>query len=183
MKKLAVLVSGVGSILEALISKKLTIALVLADRECRAVEIAKVAGIRTEIIPRTFGKTFNRHLYTLNVVRLLKDRGIDLVVMAGYMTVFAPVMFEEYANRITNIHPSLLPEFKGERAVADALESGAKVTGTTIHLATEKLDDGPIIAQEAVLVLDGDTVETLWERIKIVERRLYPEVVQKLLEE
>lgn len=112
----------------------------------------------------------------------LKRYNIGLVAMAGFMTIFDPVIFEQYANRITNIHPALLPSFKGDHAVADALKFGVKVTGTTIHYATAELDNGPIIAQEAVPVLEGDTEKTLHERIKVVERRLYPEVVMKLLQ-
>ena len=114
---------------------------------------------------------------------ILKEQSIDLVAMAGYMTVFSPIIFQDYKNQITNIHPSLLPSFKGDKAVDDALAFGVKVTGTTIHFATEKLDDGLIIAQEPVLIEKNDTIESLWERIKIVERRLYPEVISKLLKD
>ncbi|MBI4156073.1 MAG: phosphoribosylglycinamide formyltransferase [Candidatus Zambryskibacteria bacterium] len=183
MKKLAVLVSGVGSLLEAMIRDNLPIDFVLADRSCRGIDIAQTAGIETEILPRTFGKTFDRYGYTLETIKVLKSRHIDLVIMAGYMTFFAPVMFKHFGKRITNIHPSLLPAFKGDHAVRDALEFGVKITGTTIHYATEELDNGPIIAQEAVPILDNDTVETLWERIKVVERRLYTETVRKLLKD
>ena len=182
MKKLAVLVSGTGSILEAMIKVKIPITLVLADRQCRGIEIAREANIPTEVFPRIFGKNFDREKYTLETVEILHRYSIDLVAMAGYMTVFSPVMFEHYRNKVLNIHPALLPAFKGGQAVRDALVFGAKVTGTTIHFATEVMDEGPIVAQEAVPILDGDTEETLHERIKIVERRLYPETVRKLLE-
>lgn len=182
MAKLAVAVSGAGSILEAMIAAKVPISLVFADRPCRGLEIAKAANIPTELLPRVFGKDFDRDAYTREVIKILNQHKIDLVAMAGYMTVFAPVMFESYANKIINIHPSLLPSFKGDHAVADALVFGAKVTGTTIHFATAALDDGQIIAQEAVPVMPGDTVETLHERIKQVERRVYPEAIKRLLE-
>ena len=183
MKKLAILVSGVGSILEAMIESRVPIKLVLADRKCRGEEVAKSAGIKTELLERTFGQSFDRVQYTLDVISVLKRHEINLVVMAGYMTVFAPVMFEDsnFKNRVTNIHPSLLPAFKGDKAVADALAFGVKVTGTTIHLATAELDNGPIMAQQAVPVLNGDTTESLWERIKQVERKIYPETVRKIL--
>ncbi len=185
MKKLAVLVSGTGSILEAMISAGLPINLVIADRECRGVNIAKEAEIETIVLPRTFGKSFDRKAYTKETVRILKLHNIGLVVMAGYMTVFDEVMFEpdNYHNKVTNIHPALLPAFKGDHAVSDALAFGVKVTGTTIHYATKTMDEGPIIAQEAVMILDGDTKESLHERIKVVERRLYPEAVWKILNE
>ena len=181
MKKLAVLVSGTGSILEAMIKADLPIALVVADRECKGVDIAKDAGIKTVILHRIFGKDFDRKKYTEDTVEILKENNIDLIAMAGYMTVFDAVMFTYYQNRVLNIHPALLPSFKGDHAVRDALAFGAKVTGTTIHFATEKLDDGPIVAQEAVPILYYDTEATLHERIKVVERRLYPETVRRLL--
>ncbi len=179
--RLAVFVSGTGSILEAMIDQKIPIELVMADRECRGLEIAKSQAIDTEILSRTFGKSFDRHQYTQDTISMLIVHNIDLVAMAGYMTVFDAVIFEQYGACIINIHPSLLPSFKGERAVALALEFGVKVTGTTIHYATRKLDEGPIIAQEAVPVLPSDTVETLHERIKVVERRLYPATIRDLL--
>jgi len=87
---------------------------------------------------------------------------------------------DAFGGRAVNTHPALLPSFKGWHAVRDALDFGVKVTGTTVHLVTEEVDAGPILAQEAVPVLDGDTEATLHERIKEVERRLYPEVVERL---
>jgi phosphoribosylglycinamide formyltransferase 1 len=102
--------------------------------------------------------------------------------MAGFGTVLAAPIFDIYAGRMLNTHPALLPAFKGWHAVRDALAAGVKVTGTTIHVATEEVDAGPILAQEAVPVLTGDTEETLHERIKTVERRLYPETIRLFLE-
>lgn len=183
MPKLAVPVSGTGSILDAMIKYNVPINLVIADRPCRGLTIAKEAGIQTEFLPRKFGKDFDRKEYTRKTVQVLESYGIGLIAMAGYMTVLDDVIFLRYRNRLINIHPSLLPSFKGETAVKDALAWGVKVTGTTIHFATEELDQGPIIAQEAVPVLKNDTVDTLWERIKVVERRLYPTVVRQLLNE
>jgi phosphoribosylglycinamide formyltransferase-1 len=90
-------------------------------------------------------------------------------------------VFDAYQGRILNTHPSLLPAFRGAHAVPDALAAGVKVTGCTVHVATVEVDDGPIVAQEAVPVRDGDTVESLHERIKEVERRLYPEVVARVV--
>jgi phosphoribosylglycinamide formyltransferase-1 len=97
------------------------------------------------------------------------------------MTVLASPMFDSFSGRVLNTHPSLLPAFPGAHAVRDALAYGAKVTGCTVHVATVDVDGGPILAQEAVPVLDGDTEATLHERIKSVERRLYPGVVKELL--
>jgi len=101
--------------------------------------------------------------------------------MAGFMTVLTGSMFEVYGGRVLNTHPSLLPAFPGAHAVRDALAFGVKVTGCTVHLATERMDDGPILAQEAVPVLAGDTEASLHERIKVVERNLYPTVVKEFL--
>ncbi len=101
--------------------------------------------------------------------------------MAGFGTVFGQAMLDAYPDRILNTHPALLPSFKGWRAVEDALAYGVKVTGCTVHVTTLEVDAGPILAQEAVPVHDDDTVETLHERIKAVERRLYPETIRSVL--
>jgi len=182
-KKLAVLVSGTGSLLEAMVKDNLPISLVLADRHCRGLdEIAANAGIESVLVERkTFGKSFDRHAYTVSVMEELKRHDIELVAMAGFMTFFSPVIFETYGGRILNTHPSLLPSFKGHSAIKDALEFGAKVTGCTIHVATEKMDEGEILAQSAVTVLPDDTEETLHERVKQIERVLYPETIRALL--
>ena len=183
MKNLAVLVSGTGSLLEAMIADKLEIKLVLADRPCRGLKIAEAAGIPTELVGRSFRKDFDRKGYTEDIALLLVNYDIDFVAMAGFMTVFDEAIFTgdggRYNGKILNSHPSLLPSFKGEKAVEDALKFGAKVTGTTIHVATEIMDEGLILAQEAVRIRPGDTVDTLWERIKIVERKLYPMVIRE----
>jgi phosphoribosylglycinamide formyltransferase-1 len=102
--------------------------------------------------------------------------------MAGFGTV-VPDLPAAFPGRVLNTHPALLPAFKGWHAVRDALALGVKVTGTTVHIATEAVDDGPILAQEAVPVLPGDTEDTLHERIKQVERRLYPATIRQFIEE
>ena len=101
--------------------------------------------------------------------------------MAGFGTVLSPEMFAAFPGRVLNTHPALLPAFKGWHAVRDALAAGVPVTGTTVHLATETVDDGPILAQEEVPVLAGDTEEALHERIKMVERRLYPDTIRRFM--
>ncbi len=184
MKRLAVFVSGSGTLLAAMIKDGLPIALVLADRECRGIEIAKESGIPTEIITREkygFGSQnypFCRDEYTREITEVLLRNDIEIVAMAGFMTVLHKEIFGFYKDKILNSHPSLLPSFKGEHAVRDALEFGVKMTGTTIHVATEELDNGPILAQASVPVLEGDTVEMLWERIKVVERVLYAKTIR-----
>ena len=183
MKRLAVAVSGKSTLLEAMIADRLKISLVLADRQCRGLQLAENAGISSKLIRRTsFGADFNREAYTREVGVALDDYEIDFMAMAGFMTVLHPIIFTQKKGRILNSHPSLLPAFKGEVAVAEALKFGVKVTGTTIHIATEELDEGPILAQEPVRVLPGDTVDTLWERIKVVERKLYPVTIREFAE-
>jgi phosphoribosylglycinamide formyltransferase-1 len=141
-----------------------------------------VAGIDLEIVEReSFGADFDRVAYTNRVIDALKRHQIDVVAMAGFGTVLSREIFDVYPGRILNTHPALLPAFKGWHAVRDALEAGVKVTGTTVHVATEEVDAGPILAQQAVGVEPGDTEETLHERIKQVERRLYPETIRLFL--
>lgn len=183
-KRVAIFVSGTGSLLEAMIPQKdeLGIVLVLADRPCRGLEIARAAGIETELAERTdFNpKRFDaeRDAYTLRILQILIGCQIDLVAMAGFMTILHRVIFERgFKGRILNTHPALLPMFKGNHVVLDAILAGVKVTGCTVHVATEVRDEGPILAQKAVDVLPNDTVETLWERIKVVERVLYPKTI------
>ncbi len=101
--------------------------------------------------------------------------------MAGFMTILEKPIFDAYAGRVLNTHPSLLPAFRGAHAVDDALAAGVKVTGCTVHVATLEVDSGPILAQEAVPVLDDDTAETLHQRIKEVEHRLYAETIRRFI--
>ena len=176
------LASGTGTILQSLVDAQLPIGVLVVDRPCRAVEVAETAGIPVELVQReSFGPEFDRLAYTERVVDALKRHEIDVAAMAGFMTILEHPIHDVYGGRITNTHPSLLPAFKGAHAVEDALATGVKVTGCTVHVATMELDDGPILAQEAVAVLPDDTVETLHERIKEVERRLYPQVLHELL--
>jgi phosphoribosylglycinamide formyltransferase-1 len=173
-----VLASGSGTILEAILESGLPVDLVVTDRRCRALDIA---GERGALLERTdFSKSFDRDGYADRLVDLLHAHDIDLVVMAGFGTV-VPKAVPAFRGIMLNSHPALLPAFKGWHPVRDALAFGVKVTGTTIHVVTEALDDGPILAQEAVAVLDGDTEETLHERIKQVERRLYPDTIKRVI--
>ncbi len=179
---LAVLASGADTLLEAIMAAGLRPTLVLSDRPCRALEIAAAAGFDTGCVRRgSFGPDFDRDAYTDAVVASLKDHDVDVVAMAGFMTILGPAAFSTFPERILNTHPSLLPSFPGAHAVRDALAYGVKVTGCTVHLATEQVDHGPILAQEAVPVLHDDDEATLHERIKAVERRLYPSIIEDLL--
>lgn len=180
--RVAVLASGSGTLLEAILAEDIPVDVVMVDRPCRATEVASAAGVEAVVAERgSFGADFDRDGYSADVAATLVDRGIDLVVMAGWGTVFAAPMFDAFPHRILNTHPALLPSFKGWHAVEAAMDFGVKVTGCTIHVATVEIDAGPILAQEAVAILDDDTVDTLHERIKAVERRLYPATIRAVL--
>lgn len=179
---MGVLASGSGTILDAILGAGLPVAVVGADRACRALQIAEAAGVPAVLVERpSFGPGFDRLGYTERLVEALAPHHLDLVAMAGFMTVLAEPLFTTYPGAVTNTHPSLLPSFPGAHAVRDALAFGVKVTGCTVHLATVAVDHGPILAQEAVAVLPGDTEATLHERIKDVERRLYPQTLKELM--
>jgi phosphoribosylglycinamide formyltransferase 1 len=182
--RIGVLASGGGSILRALLEEGIPVSAVVVDRRCGAEKVAADAGVVVEIVERpTYGAGFDRDGYTTLVVAALRRHGISLVAMAGFGTVLGAEIFASFPGRLLNTHPALLPSFKGWHAVRDALQAGVKVTGCTVHVATLEVDAGPILAQEAVPVLPGDTEELLHERIKAVERRLYPATVRKVIGE
>jgi phosphoribosylglycinamide formyltransferase-1 len=181
--RVAVLASGSGTILDAALSAGVPVEVVVVDRPCGATAVADGHGVTWELVERTsFGAGFDRGAYTDRVLKVLKAHDVELVVMAGFGTILAPVLFDHLAGRVLNTHPALLPAFKGWHAVEAALAAGVKVTGCTVHVATAEVDDGPILAQEAVPVLPGDTAESLHERIKVVERRLYVDTIRSILE-
>ena len=135
------------------------------------------------MVERTdFSSDFDRDGFTDVVLGRLAAHRIDLVAMAGWGTILGAAAFTAYPGRIVNTHPSLLPAFPGWNAVREALSFGVKVTGCTVHVATEQVDTGPILAQEAVPVLPDDDEATLHERIKTVERRLYVETLRSIIE-
>ncbi len=182
--RLAVLVSGTGSILDSMLDRGIEVTLVLADRPCAA--LARVEGrvAAVELLERgEWGRGFDREAYTARLVESLDAHGIDLVAMAGFGTVLGPALFERFPGRVLNTHPALLPSFPGWHSVRQALEAGVKVTGCTVHIATAEVDSGPILAQAAVEVRTGDTEESLHERIKEVERELYPSTLAAFIEE
>lgn len=159
------------------------VSLVLVDRACGATEVAERHGVTAVVVSRpSYGADFDREAFTEAVIDVLVEARIELVVMAGFGTILAKSMFDAFGGRILNTHPALLPAFPGWHAVADALDYGVKVTGCTVHVTTEEVDAGPILAQEAVPVRADDTVESLHERIKTVERRLYVDTVRDVIE-
>lgn len=180
----AVLASGSGTLLDAILTDGIAVDLVVVDRVCVASDVAARHGVTAVVQERTdFTSGFDRVAFSAETVDILRAHDIDLVVMAGWGTIFGTPMFDAFPRRILNTHPALLPAFKGWHAVPQALDYGVKVTGCTVHIATVEVDEGPILAQAAVDVLDDDTVESLHERIKAVERRLYPATIQAVLDD
>ncbi len=183
---IGVLASGTGSLLEAIIAAHLPVRMVLADRPCRAMSVADRASLPAVLVDRSefggFSPSFDRDAYTEAVTDELAAYRIDVVVMAGFGTVLGRAIHDAFPKRILNTHPALLPAFPGWHAVADALAAGVAETGTTVHLATLEMDEGPILARERVPVLPGDTEETLHERIKEVERTLYPATIREFID-
>ncbi|MEV0688166.1 phosphoribosylglycinamide formyltransferase [Nocardia sp. NPDC050378] len=175
--RVAVLASGVGAGLAAIRAAGVPVAVVLVDRPCPATDIAAGYGIPVELVRRQP----NREQFTRSIVTTLVRHDIDLVVIAGFMSILGRSAFVAFPDRVLNFHPSLLPAFRGANAVADALRAGATVTGATVHIATERVDDGPILAQEPVPILPGDSVESLTRRIQAVEHRLYPETIHDFI--
>jgi phosphoribosylglycinamide formyltransferase-1 len=180
--RIAVLASGSGTLLDAILDDGIPVEVVVVDRPSRALDVAAAHGVEAVLVERSsFGPDFDRDAYTKEVVGVLEEAEIDLVVMAGFGTVFGAPIHDRYRHRILNTHPALLPAFKGWHAVREALAAGVKVTGCTIHVATLEVDAGPILAQEAVPVLESDDEHSLHERIKAVERRLYPATIKAVL--
>lgn len=166
-----------------MLAAELPVQLVASDRACRGLTIAAEAGIESVLVERpVWDSSFDRDAYSDRIVDLLHEHEIELVAMAGFGTVLGGSVFEAFPNRIINTHPALLPSFPGWHGVRDALAFGVKVTGCTIHIATAQVDHGPILAQEAVRVLDDDDETTLHERIKVAERRLYIDTLRSLVD-
>ena len=185
--RLAVLVSGSGTILRAIFDAGLPVCVVLSDRPCAALALAEEHGVAAELVERKlyggFGSEFDRERFTKTVAATLVAHQVDLVAMAGFGTVMTQEVHRAFPGRILNTHPALLPAFPGWHGVRDALAAGVPETGCTVHLATLEMDAGPVLAQQVVPVLPGDTEETLHERIKVVERTLYPATVAWALHE
>ena len=183
-ERIAVLVSGSGTNLQALLEHPVCgprIALVLSDRPgIKGLERADAHGIESAVLdPQDFE---GREAFDRAVADLLRDRGIDVVVSAGYMRLLGPAVLETYGGRFLNVHPSLLPAFPGTHAVADALAYRAKVTGVTVFLVDEGVDTGPIVLQEAIDVRDDDDWDSLEARVHEVEHRLLPAATAALVE-
>lgn len=184
---LGVLISGRGSnlaaILDAIQKRNLdaTVKVVISNKDKAAgLELAKGRGIQAVVLdPKLFAQEANpREAYDVAMGDLLHHHGVEYVALAGYMRIVPPALIRMYPSKIFNIHPSLLPAFPGLDAQRQALEWGAKVSGCTVHLVTEGVDEGPIIVQAPVPILEGDTVESLSARILEKEHELYPQAIQ-----
>lgn len=183
-KRIGVLLSGRGSNFEALAESvragripDAEIVIVVSNRE-GAPGIEKARGIEARVIP---SRGLEREVYDRQVAAVLKEKGVELVCLAGYMRLLSAYFVSEFPARILNVHPSLLPAFPGLEAQRQALEHGVKFTGCTVHFVDENLDAGPIVMQAAVEIRDEDTVETLAERILREEHRIYTEAVKIVL--
>jgi phosphoribosylglycinamide formyltransferase-1 len=186
--KVAVFASGNGSNFQALADGArdgridADIRLLVCDKpSAPVIKRAEAAGIETYVFrPRDYP---SREAYEREILIELKRRGVELIVLAGYMRIVTPVLVDAFYGRMINVHPSLLPAFPGLNGIGLALEYGVKVTGVTVHFVDGGLDTGPIIAQEALAVEPGDTEETLAARIHSIEHRLLLQVVQQFAED
>lgn len=185
--KIGVLLSGSGTNLQAIIDEVRDAALpvdivkVVSSRpDAYGIERAQQAGIPVVVL--------NRQIYAdpqaadQMIVGELRAAGAEYVAMAGYMRKLTPVVLDAFPDRVLNLHPALLPSFKGAHAIQDAFDAGVKVTGVTVHFANEDYDKGPIVAQEPVRVEEGWTVDELEAAIHAVEHVLYPRVLRQLAE-
>jgi phosphoribosylglycinamide formyltransferase 1 len=185
-KRIGVLLSGRGSNFEALAESAATgripdaeISVVLSNREnAPGIQKARALGIDARAIP---SKGLERAAYDKLVLAVLREKDVGLVCLAGYMRLLSPSFVAAFPERILNIHPSLLPAFPGLEPQKQAIDHGVKFSGCTVHFVDESLDAGPIVLQAVVPVEDGDTPETLAERILREEHRIYTEAVRIVL--
>ena len=180
-RRIAVLASGSGSNLQALLDADLSpaelVQVVVNVPGAGALKRARSAGVPAHCVPHA-GK--ERRFFEDELLQVLKAARVDLVVLAGFMRLLSPLFLERFPNAVVNVHPSLLPAFPGVDAQGQAFAAGVKITGCTVHLVDAGMDTGPILAQAAVPVLDGDDVEALRRRILAEEHRLLPRVVKSL---
>jgi phosphoribosylglycinamide formyltransferase 1 len=176
---IGVLVSGEGTNLQALIDAGLPIVAVASNKPgVRALARAEAAGIETAVFDAADYES--REERDVALAEWLQSRGVELVVLAGYMHLFRKPFFDYYGGRVVNTHSAPLPDFPGAHPIEDVLAAGVPETAATIHYVDEGIDTGPVIAAEAVPVLPDDTVESLRARVQAVEHKLLPEVVREL---
>lgn len=184
---IAVFASGRGTNFAALIRAvkkgklQANISLLVCDNsKAAAISRARRAGIKVALVKREDFST--RNDFEQKIIQHLKENDIGLIVLAGFMRVLGPDLVSCYKDRILNIHPALLPAFKGAHAIKDALDYGVKVTGVSVHFVDEKMDHGPIILQAAVQIKKADTLESLEAKIHKVEHTIYPQAIKLFIE-
>ena len=188
MLNIAIFCSGSGSNFQAIaesinegyIKEAKISAMVTDNPRCLARERAKQLGIATVVVERKDYKS--KEDFEKAIIKELEKRNIGLIALAGYMRILSPSFVKEFKNKILNMHPALLPSFKGTEGIKDALDYGVKVTGPTVHFVDGEMDHGPIILQGAVDVKEDDTAESLAPRIHEIEHRIYPEAVRLFVE-
>jgi len=189
--RVAVLASGRGSNLQSIIDgieagqvQAQIVAVISNKRDAVALERARKHGIKDLFVdPKPFaGRPDSREAYDRSLLEVLQQHNVELVLLAGYMKIVTAVLVNAYANRMMNIHPSLLPSFPGLDVQKKAIDWGCKLAGCTVHFVTEGVDEGPIIIQAAVPILDDDTPDTLAARILVQEHKIYPRAVQLFAE-
>jgi len=186
-KKIAVLASGNGTnfaaIVSALKKKKISraeVSLLITDKKNAFVRTrAQKYGIPDVFVDREAYS--GRENFDRKLIRIIKAEKIDLIVLAGYMRILSPCFVRAFKNKVINIHPALLPSFKGTDAIGRAFRYGAKVTGVTVHFLDEKVDHGPIIAQKALCIKDDESLASVESRIHRIEHKIYPEVIENIL--
>jgi phosphoribosylglycinamide formyltransferase-1 len=174
---IGVLVSGAGTNLQALLDARLPVAAVASNRR-DAPALARAGTLPAAAFE--LADYPGRAARDAAMADWLETHGVTLVVLAGYMHLLTSAFLDRFPDAVVNVHPSLLPEFPGARAVEEQLAAGVAESGATVHLVDDGVDSGPILAQERVPVLSGDTPETLHARIKEIEHRLLPRVVEEL---
>ncbi len=181
--KIAILASGSGSNAEAIFEKiqsgqlDATVQLVISNKpEAKVLERAQKRNIPTLVIDHTLFA--DRESFDKEVVAALQKCGAELIVLAGYMRILSPYFFSAFADKVINVHPALLPSFKGAHGAADALSYGVKITGCSVHFVDEEVDNGAIIVQAAIAVQDNESAEQLQKRIQVLEHRIFPQAIQ-----
>lgn len=187
MKNIAVFASGKGTNFSAMVRAvkkgkiKAHLALLVCDQpQAGVISRAKRAGVKVALVER--GDFSGKEDFEARMVEVLEENKIDLIVLAGFMRILSATFVARYKERIINVHPALLPSFKGAHGIQEAFDYGVKVTGATVHFVDEKMDHGPIILQKAVPIEEGDTLETLEKKIHRIEHVIYPEAVRLIIE-
>lgn len=187
MKKIAVFASGNGSNFQAIANAvkggrlHAEICLVVSDKkDAYVLKRAQADGVETfSFSPNEYK---NKEDFETDILTKLRNRGVEFIVLAGYMRLIGPTLLRQYSGRIVNIHPSLLPAFPGKDAIGQAFAAKVKMTGVTVHYVDEGMDTGPIIAQQSVPILEYDTLDALQQRIQASEHILYPLVLEELIQ-